>query len=209
MNIHHISRKTILAAVALMAVPAAAFAAPALTGSSIAPRTISAASSTSVTASCPRGWGSLPEVNNHVRSPLTNVPTTVTNVRSGRHACYDRLVIDLTGGATGYDVRYVSSVRQDGSGRLVPLRGGSRLQVVVRAPAYNINTGKTTYAPRNPKELIDVSGYSAFRQVAFAGSFEGQTTLGLGVRARLPFRVFTLTGPGTGARLVIDVAHRW
>ncbi|MER7250616.1 hypothetical protein [Kribbella sp. NPDC000426] len=206
MNIHRISRKTILAALAVMAVPAAAFAAPALTGSSTAPQT---ASATTTAASCPRGWGSLPEVNNHVRSPLTSVPTTVTNVRSGRHACYDRLVIDLTGGATGYDVRYVSSVRQDGSGTLVPLRGGSRLQIVVRAPAYNINTGKTTYAPRNPRELTNVAGYSTFRQVAFAGSFEGQTTVGLGVRARLPFRVFTLTGPGTGARLVVDVAHRW
>ena len=54
-----------------------------------------------------------------------------------------------------------------------------------------------------------MAGYSTFRQVAWAGSFEGQTTVGLGVRARLPFRVFALTGPGTGSRLVIDVAHRW
>jgi len=29
------------------------------------------------------------------------------------------------------------------------------------------------------------------------------------VRARLPFRVFVLAGPGNGSRLVIDVAHRW
>jgi hypothetical protein len=137
------------------------------------------------------------------------VPTTVTNVRTGRHACFDRLVIDLAGGTTGYDVRYVSSVRQDGSGILVPLRGGSRLQIVVRAPAYNINTGKATYAPKNNKELANVTGYRTFRQVAFAGTFEGQTTLGLGVRARLPFRVFTLPGPGAGGRVVIDVAHRW
>jgi len=36
-----------------------------------------------------------------------------------------------------------------------------------------------------------------------------QTTIGLGARARLPFRVFTLSGPGQGSRLVIDVAHRW
>jgi hypothetical protein len=38
---------------------------------------------------------------------------------------------------------------------------------------------------------------------------EGQTEIGLGVRARLPFRVFPLAGPGDGSRLVIDVAHRW
>jgi hypothetical protein len=45
--------------------------------------------------------------------------------------------------------------------------------------------------------------------VGWAGSFEGQTTLGLGVRARLPFRAFVLPGPGSGSRLVVDVAHRW
>lgn len=58
-------------------------------------------------------------------------------------------------------------------------------------------------------DVVDVDGYRTFRQVAYAGSFEGQTTLGLGVRARLPFRVFLLDGPGDGSRMVVDVAHRW
>ena len=49
----------------------------------------------------------------------------------------------------------------------------------------------------------------AFRQVAWAGSFEGYSSLGLGVRARLPFRVFALDGPDAGSRLVVDVAHFW
>jgi hypothetical protein len=40
--------------------------------------------------------------------------------------------------------------------------------------------------------------------VVYAGDLEG-ATVGLGVRERLPFRVFTLTGPD---RLVVDVAHR-
>ena len=35
------------------------------------------------------------------------------------------------------------------------------------------------------------------------------TTLGVGVRARLPFRVTMLPGPGGHTRLVLDVAHRW
>ncbi|HAG60432.1 MAG TPA: hypothetical protein DCL83_14500, partial [Arthrobacter bacterium] len=73
---------------------------------------------------------------------------------------------------------------------------------------YDAN-GNATYNPANKTELANVAGYQTFRQVAYAGSFEGYTTLGLGVRARLPFRVFTLDGPGTGSRLVIDVAHFW
>jgi hypothetical protein len=203
MNIHHITRKTILAAAAVMAIPAAAIAAPSLAGSASAPQTTAASTTASTTTACPRGWGSLPEAN----SRMTQAP--VTAVRTGRHTCYDRLVVDVGGRAPGYEVRYVGNVYQDGSGFLVPLRGGAKLQIVVRAPAYNVNTGKTTYAPTNPKELTNVSGYSTFRQVAFAGSFEGQTTIGLGVRARLPFRVFTLAGPGSNSRLVIDVAHHW
>ena len=54
-----------------------------------------------------------------------------------------------------------------------------------------------------------MAGYQTFRQVADAGSFEGQTTVGLGVRARLPFRAFILAGPDGGSRLVVDVAHLW
>ena len=75
------------------------------------------------------------------------------------------------------------------------------------APAYD-SQGHPTF-PATKKELVDVSGFRTFRQIAGAGSFEGQTTIGLGVRARLPFRVFVLDGPGTGSRLVVDVAHRW
>jgi hypothetical protein len=51
---------------------------------------------------------------------------------------------------------------------------------------------------------VNLAGYQTFREAKFAGSFEGQTSVGLGVRARLPFRVFTLD-----SRLVVDVAHRW
>ncbi len=66
-----------------------------------------------------------------------------------------------------------------------------------------------TYAPHDRLHAVDVTGFRTFRQVAFLGTFEGQTEIVLGVRARLPFRVFFLSGPGAGSRVVIDVAHRW
>ena len=53
------------------------------------------------------------------------------------------------------------------------------------------------------------SSYRTLRQVAWGGSWEGQTTIGVGTRARLPFKVTELTGPGDSTRLVIDVAHTW
>jgi hypothetical protein len=158
---------------------------------------------------CGLAWGSLPEV-----STGADDTDMVVDVRSGRHACYDRLVVDLLGQDTtfsSYNVRYVPVVREDGSGHAVPVRGAADLQVTLKAPAYD-GDGNATFDPANPREVVAVGGYSTFRQVASAGSYEGYTTLALGVRARLPFRVFTLpgvAGSDFGPRLVIDVAHRW
>jgi hypothetical protein len=153
---------------------------------------------------CGITWGSLD------KSASATGGGTITNVRAGRQDCYDRLVVDLNGpGGAGYVVKYVSQVTQDGSGAPVPLAGGAFLQITVFAPDYDVNTGQPVYRPADPSHLVNVTGFQTFRQVAHAGSFEAVTTIGLGVRARLPFRVFTLAGPGNGSRLVIDVAHFW
>ncbi len=149
---------------------------------------------------CAIHWGSL------FKSASGPGPATITNVRTGRHACYDRIVID---GASVGSVRYVSAVLTQAKGDAIPLRGGAEIEIIVRAFSYDLNTGAPTYNPGNPSELTNVSRYSTFRQVAWGGSFEGYTTIGLGVRARLPMRIFTLPGPGSSSRLVIDVAHHW
>ncbi|MDQ2755023.1 MAG: hypothetical protein M3Y71_00395 [Actinomycetota bacterium] len=146
---------------------------------------------------CGITWGSLP------RAASGADGVSVTNVRAGKHACYDRLVID---GASWARVAYVGQVVHDGSGAPVPLRGGAFLQIIT---TRSDDTHRVTYDPATPNEIVDVTGYRTFRQAAFAGSFEGQTTLGLGVRARLPFRVFVLEATGVPPRVVIDVAHLW
>lgn len=147
---------------------------------------------------CGIRWGSQP------RDLMTGSTGEVVDVRAGRHACFDRLVLDVSGDVAGHFVRYVDQVRRDGSGAIVPLRGGARLEVIATAPVAPTDAWFLAGG-----ELVDTRGYRTFRQVAWAGSFEGQTTVGLGVRARLPFRVFLLPGPGAGYRLVVDVAHRW
>jgi hypothetical protein len=157
---------------------------------------------TEATPYCGLYWGSLPE--HHTATAVA----PLVNVRAGRHACFDRLVLDMSGKADGYRVEYVAQVYRGGSGLPVPLRGGARLAVVAFAPAHD-DAYRPTYRPANPAELVDVAGWQTFRQLSWGGTFEGESTIGLGVRARLPFRVFTLAGPGTGSRIVIDVAHRW
>jgi hypothetical protein len=151
---------------------------------------------------CGLAWGSLAKTDPAMSQ------AKVVDVRTGQHYCFDRLVIDLNGAVAGYNVRYVREAEQDGSGAPVPLRGQAFLQVTINAPAYD-DSGKSTYNPADKNELSNVGGYQTFRQLAWAGSFEGYTSLGLGVRARLPFRVFSLAGPDSGSRLVIDVAHFW
>lgn len=172
---------------------------------SIAPVAAVASAPTASASVCEAQWGSL------IKQQAAYTSKQITNIRSGRHRCYDRLVIDLnaTGkGEPGYQVTYVTRVAKDGSGATVPLRGGAQLRIIVRAPAYDDNR-RLTYKPANWQELVDVAGYRTFRQVAWAGTFEGQTTIGLGVRARLPMRAFVLNNPGGGHRLIVDVAHRW
>ena len=128
----------------------------------------------------------------------------LVNVRAGEHECYDRLVFDVRDSAPrGYHVSYVDEVTDDPTGAPVPLRGGAKLAVTVFVPAYD-QSGQLTYNPANRAELVNVTGYQTFRQVAWAGTFEGTTTVGLGVRARLPFRAFILDN-----RVVVDVAHFW
>jgi hypothetical protein len=157
---------------------------------------------------CDITWGSLPKAASAADTELVN------DVRAGRHACFDRLVIDLGGQDTSfgaYDVRYVSQVYSDGKGDAVPVRGAADLRIILTAPAYDEH-GNATFAPANRRDVVNVSGYRTFRQLAWAGSFEGRTTMALGVRARLPFRVFTLDGVAASdhtPRLIIDVAHRW
>jgi hypothetical protein len=97
-----------------------------------------------------------------------------------------------------YSVRYVPVVRLDGSGNPLPLRGTAFLEVVIRAPTHDED-----YQPvLSPTRLRP--DFPALREVNAPGSFEGQTTAGIGVTHRVPFRTLELTNP---TRIVIDLAH--
>jgi len=137
----------------------------------------------------------------------TAAPSTagyVTDIRAGKKPCYDRLVFDIgTAAPEGFRVSYVDKVREDASGETIPVRGGARLQITVYAPAYD-QSNRATYQYEDRNELVDVHGYRTFRQVVWAGSWEGTTIVGLGVRGKLPFRASTRADA-----IVIDVAHKW
>ena len=155
-------------------------------------------------------WGSLPKVPS---IPLSY--GVISNVRSGQHDCYDRLVFDVQGPVGGYKVQYDPDHTMYSTSGDYP-RGGAYLMiwinnVVVPRPAPS----HASTAVVNPDEVTDVTGYRTFRQVKELiygpQGLNGPAgdLFALGVRARLPFRVITLDGPGANSRLVIDVAHHW
>ena len=153
---------------------------------------------------CGITWGSLPKANETFSS------SALINVRTGQHDCFDRVVFDFSGPATGYRVQYRDHIFTQAKGDELPVAGGAKLEVVLFEPAYDINTGALTYPYGFAGDrLPNVAGFRTLRDVEFGGSFEGYTTIGVGVRARLPFRMFTLAGPGGHSRIVLDIARRW
>ena len=156
---------------------------------------------------CGITWGSLD------KSDPAYTGALVAGARVGKHDCWDRLVIDLSGvPGPGYFVRYTDGFRDIG-GTARSVSGGAVLTITVNGPAYNSNGSTVPWA--NGQHIIGPSQFSAgawptFRDLIYGGSYEGQTRFGLGVRARLPFRVFKLEDPNNwSSRLVIDVAHQW
>ncbi|WP_405833585.1 hypothetical protein [Streptomyces sp. NBC_01176] len=165
-----------------------------------APATAGAATTAVV---CPTGWGSL------AKTAADTDVGSLTDIRTGGHECYDRMVFDVpTAGSEpiGYTVRYVDAFYQDPSGTRIPISGGAIIEIRVSAPAYDPETHAATYPGRGGQALpgVVLTGYRTFRDAKFGASFEGVTQVGLGVRARLPFRVSQLSN-----RLVVDVAHTW
>jgi hypothetical protein len=206
-NVRHFPSRAATVAVVTLGLASLMASAPANAAESTATRNA---------AVCAVNWGSTPERLDD------GSPYWITDARAGRHACFDRFVVDVATSdsdhGTGYQVRYVDQVHKIGGdhggefppggdvlGPVVSLRGGARLEILVHSPAYGEDG--YTFRNRNAQELVDVSGYPTFRQVAYAGTYRTDTMFGLGVRARLPFRAFML--PGTPSRVVVDVAHQW
>lgn len=176
----------------------------------LAVATMSIASPAEARPYCGIRWGSLEKAAEGTANG------TFLGVRTGRHTCYDRLVIDVAGSISGYTVGYTGTktgergIFDGASSSGDDLRGRITLSIRVDL-ATTDSAGTPTFEPRwhYDPELADVSHYRTFRQVAGGSGYQGYAILGIGARARLPFRVFTLDGPDGRTRLVVDVAHRW
>lgn len=125
----------------------------------------------------------------------------VTGIRVGHHRGFDRVVLDLTGRAPGYTVRYVRTLTRDPSGLPVELAGPATLQVTLDpANGHDPRTGRNSLAtPARTLWRLD-----QVKETRVVGDVEAVFTVGVGLGRRAPFRVLTLHSP---TRIVVDVRH--
>ncbi|WP_007026239.1 AMIN-like domain-containing (lipo)protein [Saccharomonospora iraqiensis] len=131
--------------------------------------------------------------------------------RVGQHPCFDRVVFDVRGmDEPGGLVRYEPVVRADGSGKEYPVEGDATLRVVVRSSIEGFPDGPPALG--NVGDVLhptdELAGWEALREIRYAGFFEGQATIAVGVDEKAPFRAFTVHSEDEGvSKLVVDVAH--
>jgi hypothetical protein len=133
-----------------------------------------------------------------------STPALLTNVRTGRQPCADRVVFDFDGQAPGFTVQYEPGPFTFGeSGETITIDGSAFL-VVRLSPASGVDLSSTdareTYTG---PERITPSGLAHVREVRRLSDFEAQMVWVIGLDATRPFTVATLTSP---TRVYLDIA---
>jgi hypothetical protein len=158
--------------------------------------TATASPGSSAAANCDAGaWRSAPvSVSHPVTGPTVPV---VTAARAAAHPeCgYDRLVLDVTGPVPSYEIRYVTQVIADPSGKPITLSGHRYLLMTLHPAQAHADSGAATII--RPEQTL---GYPVLKSYAVAGDFEGVFTVALGLGDTTSIRVGELPG-----HLYIDV----
>lgn len=128
---------------------------------------------------------------------------TLSNIRTGQHAGFSRVVLDLSGLPTEHRVREVTSVSHCASGNPITVAGPGIQEILavtlIGAAAHDDN-GNLTYTG---SQNFATPGLSNIRGVALTCDFEATLGVAVGYNNTASWhRVFTLTSPN---RLVIDV----
>jgi hypothetical protein len=130
----------------------------------------------------------------------TSSPTVafVDAVRTGTHAGYDRVTIELNNGEPAnvdMSPHNGTTFTQGASGQQVTLQGSTGLLVIIHgADQHTAYSGPTDIKP----------GYSVLVELRQVEDFEGTVQWGFGLSKSACYRVFFLTSP---ARVVIDIQN--
>lgn len=127
---------------------------------------------------------------------------TVTDIRTGHHTGFDRVVFEVDGtGTPGWDVRYVDEAVEQGRGDVLPVAGNAILQVTITGVGYPTETGIEEFDGTVP---LPGHGTDVVTEVVWDSTFEGTSVAFVGTTEEAPFRVYLLEAP---ARVVLEVVH--
>lgn len=125
----------------------------------------------------------------------------VTDVRTGSHAGFDRVVFDLTGeGEPGWFMDYTDSPSQQGSGNPISYEGATALNVNIDGTVYPFDLGM-----EDPQIGTVEGAGNLVTEVISAGTFEGRSQFVIGLDGKHPYSVTVLQDPH---RLVVDILTR-
>ncbi|MDI2132139.1 AMIN-like domain-containing (lipo)protein [Yinghuangia seranimata] len=133
-------------------------------------------------------------------APAMAGPTYLTNIRTGAHPTFDRVVLDFSGGVPAFGVTGgPGPLTNCGSGQEVPLPGDQFHEVQAASAAHDADGNPTYTGPRvvRTPQLARVTGY------AVTCDFEGHLDVGVMTQGHVSeVRTFVLTDP---SRIVVDV----
>lgn len=132
-------------------------------------------------------------------------PALLSKLRVSCNAGSDRIVFEFLDGAMpAWQVRYVDGpITTDGSGETVSVKGGAYLSVHLEGAAgHDLSQPSVPATYTGPNRVA--ANCPAATEVVQTGEFEAVYNWVIGVDAKQPFTVTTLSGP---SRLVVDVAH--
>jgi hypothetical protein len=133
--------------------------------------------------------------------PTQDIPM-LTDIRTGVHPGFDRIVLDFAGSQPQVlSSRFVDELVRDGSGEVEWLTGTAFAEVVLSPAQAHNDAGQPTY-PRPWK--FRTRNLTNVMAVAITGDFEATLTIGIGVREQSWVKAFTLNAP---TRVVIDVGQ--
>lgn len=147
------------------------------------------------------GIAPLGEANRDMKTLRPEEPAQllVTEVRTGSHSGFDRVVFEMTGtGEPGWFIDYTDSPSQQGSGRPLPHGGDVALNVNIDGTAYPFELGVADPG------LTTISGSGNVVDVTNGGTFEGRSQFVIGLNTAVPYSVQVLHDPH---RLVIDLVR--
>ncbi|NKE57989.1 hypothetical protein FXN61_14585 [Lentzea sp. PSKA42] len=119
----------------------------------------------------------------------------LTDVRTGHHATFDRVVFDLTGGQPQDSVSSIAEPVSCGSGKPISALGKEFLEVRLQPADAHSYTGSRNIT----------TGLGTAQSVVFTCDFEADLSIAIGVdHANPTYRAYFLTNP---LRYVVDINH--